>query len=111
MVTPDNPKEIFYNDLSEEAAEPWIKELKPHSYRTFFSQLTAEPWRTIPSAYLVCEKDNAIPLAGQQGMIAMAQGMAANSFEMVETCSASHSPFLSMPETVADFLAKVASKY
>lgn len=108
IVNPANPKDIFYNDLSPAAASPWIAALKPHSYRTLFSKLSVEPWRTIPAAYLVCEADNAIPAAAQEGMIAMAQGMAPGSFDVVERCGAGHSPFLSVPETCVAFLVKCA---
>jgi hypothetical protein len=72
--------------------------------------VSVEPWHTIPSAYLLCKKDNAIPLPAQEGMVAMAQQKAPGSFDLVETCDASHSPFLSMPETVAQFLIKASGE-
>merc|ERR1711939_801068 len=65
-VNPANPKEIFYNDLSDSEAQIHIAALKQHSYLTFASTLTAAPWKTIPSTYILCEKDNAIPLQGQE---------------------------------------------
>jgi hypothetical protein len=61
---------------------------------------------TIPSSYLICEKDNAIPFQAQEGMIAMAQAKNPKAFDIVERCEASHSPFLSMPDTLAAFLVK-----
>jgi pimeloyl-ACP methyl ester carboxylesterase len=107
-VTPLNPQEIFYNDLSAAAAAPWISDLKTHSYPTFSSKVSVMPWKVIPSTYVVCEKDNALPLPVQEDMIAMAKGMAANSFDVIERCEASHSPFLSMPEYLASVLVKAA---
>ncbi|KAI9052432.1 hypothetical protein LZ554_003778 [Drepanopeziza brunnea f. sp. 'monogermtubi'] len=62
---PTDPKELFYNDLSPEAAAPHIAAIRHHSFRTFSSRLTVAPWKTIPSTYVVCEKDNAIPVQGQ----------------------------------------------
>lgn len=46
--------------------------------------------------YLICEKDRALPIAAQE---AMAATLGSNpSFR----CAASHFPFLSVPEKVAD---------
>ncbi|KAG4421421.1 hypothetical protein IFR04_005480 [Cadophora malorum] len=107
-VNPANPKEIFYNDLSDSEAQIHIAALKQHSYLTFASTLTAAPWKTIPSTYILCEKDNAIPLQGQEGMIAGAKQAAPDSFDVVEKCSASHSPFLSQPDWLAEKLVESA---
>lgn len=77
-------------------------------YGTFNSKLTVAPWKTIPCTYILCENDKAIPLAVQEGMIAMAQQMAPESFDVIERCSAGHSPFLSQPKWLASKLVKAA---
>jgi hypothetical protein len=97
---------VFYNNISEAEGEKWSKTLKPHSYKTFYSEVSVEPWMTIPSAYLLCGKDNAIPVQAQEGMVNMAKEKNPKAFDLVETCDASHSPFLSMPDIVATFLIK-----
>jgi hypothetical protein len=51
----------------------------------------------------------AIPLAGQEGMIAMAKQMAPTSFDVIERSDASHSPFISQPEWLAEKLIRAAS--
>ena len=107
-VNPNTPDEIFYNDLSPSVAEKYVAALKPHSYPTFASQVTVAPWKVIPSTYILCEKDMAIPVAVQEGMVAMAKGMAPNSFDVVERCDASHSPFISQPEWLAEKFIKAA---
>jgi len=107
-VLPNQPEKIFYNDLSEEVAAPYIAAIKPHSYRTFSSKQSVAPWKIIPSTYIVCEQDQAIPLPVQDGMIGMAQQMAPKSFDVVERCSASHSPFISQPKWLAEKLIKAA---
>jgi len=56
----------------------------------------------------VCEKDNAIPKAGQEGMIAQARGIAASAFDTVEVLDTSHSPFISQPENLARLMIKAA---
>lgn len=97
---------MFYNDLSDTEGEKWQNELKTHSYQTFYSEVSVEPWMTIPSAYLFCEKDNAIPIQAQESMVAMAKAKNPNSFDLIERCNAGHSPFLSMADTLATFLVK-----
>ncbi|KAF9878659.1 hypothetical protein CkaCkLH20_03559 [Colletotrichum karsti] len=68
LVSPDRPREIFYNDFDEDAAREAILQLKSHSYRTFYSKLTYAAWRDIPVTYILCEQDNAIHSAAQQAL-------------------------------------------
>ncbi len=107
-VNPSNPHDIFYNDLSPSASAPYISALKTHSYLTFASTVTVAPWKTVPSTYILCEKDNAIPVPGQDGMIAAAKQVVPESFDVVERCQASHSPFLSVPDWLAEKLIESA---
>lgn len=89
-ITPDSegvncsdPYEIFYNDIEKNEAEKYVSMLKEHSYKTLTSPVTVEPWRFIPSTYVVCEEDKAIPLEGQLGLIKGAQAIAEGSkFEL-----------------------------
>lgn len=107
-VTCTDPQEIFYNDINPTISAKYIASLKEHSYPTFSSQLTCEPWKVIPSTYIVCEKDNAIPPPAQEGMVAQARVTAPNAFDVVEKIDASHSPFISQPEILAKLLIKAA---
>ncbi|KAK2628968.1 hypothetical protein QTJ16_002071 [Diplocarpon rosae] len=107
-VNPVNPRDIFYNDLSDDAAAPHVWALRQHSYLAFASTLTAAPWKTVPSTYVLCEADHAIPLPVQEGMIAAAKEAAPSAFDVVERCGAGHSPFLSRPDWLADRLAESA---
>ncbi|KAE8445584.1 hypothetical protein EG329_013217 [Mollisiaceae sp. DMI_Dod_QoI] len=108
IVKPNNPQEIFYNDLEPSVAAPYISALKTHSYPTFSSELTVAPWKVIPSTYILCEKDNAIPPSIQEAMIAAAKEIAPSAFDVVERCDAGHSPFISQPEFLAEKLIKAA---
>ncbi|KAJ9617091.1 hypothetical protein H2200_000812 [Cladophialophora chaetospira] len=105
-VTPATPIETFYNDVKE--PEKYVKMLQPHSYGTFHSKATHPAWKHVPSTYLVCEKDEAIPLHAQKGMIEGAQKAGADM--KVETVDASHSPFLSIPEEVAQSIRRAAGE-
>lgn len=105
-VMPATPIETFYGDVKE--PEQYVKMLKPHSYGTFSSKVTYPGWKYVPSTYLVCEKDEAIPLHAQKGMIEGAQKAGANM--NVDTVAASHSPFLSIPQDVAQSIRRAAGE-
>lgn len=97
---------IFYNDCTPEVAEAMAASLTHHSWRCFFSNVTYAAWRDIPSTYLVCENDNAIPGSAQEGLLENTPG---HLFE-IERCQASHSPFLSMPKETADVIRRAAGE-
>ena len=63
--------------------------------------MSLAPWRDIPSTYVVCTQDMAIPVEWQGERFA---ARADNVFEL----EASHSPFFSRPSAVADLLAERA---
>jgi pimeloyl-ACP methyl ester carboxylesterase len=106
LVTPATPIETFYNDVSE--PDKYVKMLKPHSYRTFASKLTHVGWKHIPSTYLLCEKDEAIPIQVQKNMVEGAQQAGANM--KTEWVDASHSPFISIPEEMAKSIRRAAGE-
>jgi pimeloyl-ACP methyl ester carboxylesterase len=83
----------FYNDVEAETARCAVDELGFQSYASMTQQLTVTAWRTIPSTYVICEADNAIPVAAQEVMAARA--------DEVMRMPTSHSPFLSQPAALA----------
>lgn len=103
-VTPIKPEEIFYNDLPEDEARRVSATLKPQSWQVFESKLNHASWQTIPSTYLYCLQDNAIPMPVQELMV----NEFAKGYEIrTETIDASHSPFLSKPDETAAIILKV----
>lgn len=102
-VYPDTPEEIFYHDLSPEAQRKAIADLTWQSAPVYDSRSTYEPWHDIPSAYLITDDDRAIVPQAQEGMIGLL-----GSEALVEHVNSSHSPFLSHPDVVADFIRKAA---
>ncbi|EXJ60461.1 hypothetical protein A1O7_04614 [Cladophialophora yegresii CBS 114405] len=105
-VTPATPIETFYNDVKE--PEKYVNMLKPHSYLTFASKVTYAGWKHVSCTYLLCEKDEAIPIHAQKGMVEAAQQAGADM--KVETIDASHSPFLSMPAEMARSIRRAAGE-
>ena len=69
-----------------------VSQLGYQSYASMRQPLTETAWETIPSTYVVCEDDNAIPVALQEQM--------AQRADDVQRMSTSHSPFLSQPEAL-----------
>ncbi|KIV77371.1 hypothetical protein PV11_09169 [Exophiala sideris] len=103
IVTAADPDKIFYNDVADPDED--IAMLKTHSYQTFHSKVTYAGWKYVPSTYLLCEKDMAIPLHAQKAMVE-------NSGVQwrVDTLDASHSPFLSMPDEMANSIRRAAGE-
>ena len=106
----------FYNDIDPEEAAQAKAKLQVHSWRATILPPSSEGsgfWG-IPTSYLICEKDQAIPAAFQRQMIAGAnetlkkRGSALKIRE--EVVEAGHSPFMSMPTRTADFIRRTAGE-
>ncbi len=98
MITPLRPGEIFFNDCTPEAAAASIARLRPQTAKSFTDPLTRTSWSEVPTTYVVCERDNAIPAFAQEAMSARAG--------RVERLDASHSPFLSRPDELAEIILR-----
>jgi pimeloyl-ACP methyl ester carboxylesterase len=97
---PDNPVATFYGDLPPAEAEEAVTRLVPQSARSFSDALTAAGWHTVPSTYIVCEQDQALPEASQLRL--------AERSDAVHRMASGHSPFLSRPAELAALLTKIA---
>jgi pimeloyl-ACP methyl ester carboxylesterase len=107
LVTPATPRETFYNDMGGLDAERAVEALKPHSYQTFHSKVTFAAWRHVPSTYLYCLRDEAIPLSVQKMMVEeVAKGIEIHT----HVVDASHSPFFTKPGHVADAIKAAAQR-
>ncbi|KAK0299670.1 hypothetical protein LTR82_018341, partial [Friedmanniomyces endolithicus] len=61
VCTPMRVEEIFYNDCTPEQIEAASRDITPMSTLCLLLPVTYAAWKHIPSTYLVCGKDNAIP--------------------------------------------------
>lgn len=95
-VVPLNPGQVFYQDVSAADTTASIARLRPQSMTAFTDVLTEAAWESVPSTYVVCTEDEAIPPFAQRQMAARAG--------TVRELDTSHSPFLSRPELVAGLL-------
>lgn len=109
IVNPENPRKIFYGDLDDEAAARAIEKLLPFSYQTYFSKTKYAAYVDVPSTFIFCTEDQAIPLAVQEMMVAGAEQQGAK-FGRTTIEGASHSPMLSRPGEVFEAIKKVANE-
>jgi Alpha/beta hydrolase family len=87
------PMTVFYNDVEIVTAQYAASQLGYQSYASMQQQLTEAAWRSIPSTYIICDCDNAVPVAVQESF--------AERADDVQRLSTSHSPFLSQPAALA----------
>jgi pimeloyl-ACP methyl ester carboxylesterase len=91
-----HPERVLYNDLSPERAATAVAELGPQSLKAMVQPLTKAAWRSIPSTYVIGERDAAIPPA-------MSKLFAGRAAEVIRL-DTSHSPFLSQPRETGALL-------
>ncbi|KAH8629886.1 hypothetical protein IG631_14463 [Alternaria alternata] len=99
----------LYHDVPRQEAEEMIAALRPHALGALQGKMKSPAaWREIPVAYMICEEDRALPAGAQDAMI---QGVkAAGADVVIERVAASHSPYLSQPDTVVKFLLRAAGE-
>ncbi|KAK6003961.1 hypothetical protein QM012_008811 [Aureobasidium pullulans] len=98
LYVPD-PKQYFYHDVPEQMSQRAIDNLGGHPIAHAFNRPAKVAWREIPTAYIICEDDRALPIGPQEQMIDAVKAEGINVETM--TLKASHSPFLSMPGETA----------
>lgn len=100
VVIPERARDLFYHDCPDDLAEWATARLRPQPASGFEQAVFA--WRHVPSTYVVCLDDRALPPALQRHFATRA------SAGRIELAS-SHSPFLSRPAELAAVLARIAS--
>lgn len=65
---------ILYDGLDERIAEASAARLLPQSLKAFTDPVSAAAWHSVPSTYLLTERDRAIPRAAQEAMATRAGG-------------------------------------
>jgi pimeloyl-ACP methyl ester carboxylesterase len=102
-------KASFYGDLSEyefahAASQLHCDESNAGAFAP--SEITAGRFGTVPRHYIRTTQDRAIPLTGQDHMIAMVD-RAIGGKTMTHTLDSSHSPFLSQPTALSKILIDI----
>ena len=96
----DGAQEVFYNTCAPEIADAAAARLRPHTIASFVEPVRSVGWRDVPSTYVICDLDHAIPVPAQEAMAAHAG--------TTHRLPSDHSPFLTDPDAVADLIRAVA---
>jgi len=64
------PEQVFYADVEPAIAARAVARLGFQSLACLGGVLTAAAWRELPSSYLLCEEDQALPVPAQEAMSA-----------------------------------------
>lgn len=99
-VDPAHSEVSFYGECPKGTTEAANARLCAQPFATFMQPVTGAPWKTIPSTYVECTLDGAIPIEHQRAMSARCQN--------VVTLETDHSPFASKPAETADILEHLA---
>jgi pimeloyl-ACP methyl ester carboxylesterase len=91
---------LFYNDCPDDVATWAMDRLGPQPMETLSQTPQAVAWRHRTSTYVVCSLDNIVHPDLQR--------ILARRADRVVEWPTGHSPFLSRPDLVADFLAELA---
>jgi pimeloyl-ACP methyl ester carboxylesterase len=97
-----DPASVFYGACSPEVSRAAMLRLRPQDAAGAIRPLGAAAWRTIPSTYVVCERDAVVPASFQRDW--------ATRVAFSESLDADHSPFLSRPEELVAVLAAAAAR-
>ncbi|OOG00094.1 hypothetical protein ASPCADRAFT_161612 [Aspergillus carbonarius ITEM 5010] len=104
-VSASDPFNLFFHDVPD--GKQWAETLRPHAWATKNSPATGAAYVEIPSVYLLCEEDRAIPLFVQELMVEKARAKGARiETEKIKTA---HSPWLVFPDEVAEFVKRHAT--
>ncbi len=98
---PTRADSVFYNDCDAGTREWATSRIRPQSAATMMETVARPAWREVPSTYVVCANDMAIPADLQRNVFA------SRTTKVLEL-QAGHSPFLSQPAALADVLAASA---
>jgi len=99
-INPERAVAAFYHDCDAADAAGAVARLGPQARASLVQPVTVAAWRTVPSTYILCRDDRAVAPALQTAF--------AKRCGSVVELEASHSPFLSVPEAVADVLEPLA---
>jgi pimeloyl-ACP methyl ester carboxylesterase len=99
----EDSQKILFNDCSPEITAAAQARLVGQSLTSFLEPVTAAAWRERPYAYLICEQDNCVPAEAQEGL--------AEGAVHIERVEASHSPFMSRPQAVEEYLRRAVAAF
>ncbi|WP_416968119.1 alpha/beta fold hydrolase [Streptomyces sp. 4F14] len=103
-------RDAFFNDVDPAVADAALALMSPDAPVGIALQsttLTHEGWGSVPRTYVTCAQDMIVRPALQQKFVLDADIAFPDNPTSVVALDSSHSPFLSMPEQVADIVTKL----
>jgi pimeloyl-ACP methyl ester carboxylesterase len=99
-LDPAKINDLFFHDVAAHEAKAATGSLTPQPLAPFGAPLKVTPERfgSVRKAFIECTEDRAISIELQRDMIGKTK------VEVVKSLPSSHSPFLSMPQRLADML-------
>ncbi len=94
---------VFYNRCTDADAAWATARLRPQPTAVYATKLSVTPGRPTPRVYVMCEDDQAVPVAYQRQMLAN------TPCDKIHRLDADHSPFLSAVDGLLDCLRDVAA--
>lgn len=94
---------VFFNTCTPAQTAAALARLCPQRGATFKQPSIRANWRTVPSTYIKCLQDKAVPPA--------AQDQQAERCSELVSIDTDHSPFLCAPATLADLLVPLATRH
>ncbi len=98
-ITEASARRLFYHDCSDAEAAEALRQLSPQRMSALAQAPTTSNWQSMPSAYLVCTDDRAVPPVLQEYL--------ARRATRTYRISGSHSPFASRPIELAELLGQM----
>ena len=92
---------MFFNDFDDDSAQYWLEKLQTHPSDAWDDTVTFCGWQEVPSVYIICEKDACLPESFQMQL-------ARTGGSKVERVAGGHLAMLSIPNVVAEIVAKHA---
>lgn len=104
IITVNDPVHWLYHDLPPAEAKKAVQQLQTQSKQVAFDKITYEPWNDgVDCAYFFCDQDRCLAPEAQT----ISAGLMPADIPTYH-CNSAHSPFLSNPKEVTDFLIRVA---
>jgi pimeloyl-ACP methyl ester carboxylesterase len=106
-----DPIDMLYHDLPEEEAKEWVGKLTPNALTSSTSgyEVSYEGWKDVPSWLIMTKEDRAFPFEAQKMVFRAAEKAGAQVTK--REIASSHSPMLSKPGELADFLLEAIKAF
>ena len=91
------PDTLLFNDIPEDEKAKWLSTLKPQPGQGWDDVVSYTGWKDVPSTYLICEEDRALPVQLQEQLAGLASSK-------IERCSSGHVPQVSEPRRVMEVI-------